>query len=118
MKYIKKFEIINSEPESGDYILANFKFNNIIWSNYIANNIGIFIQKKMLDFELRYVTKYYIDDEIYNTYFKGYKERKKLLSIENDKRYINVHLKKEEIIAFSKDKKDIEKLIAANKYNL
>lgn len=107
MKHLKTYEIIkNNDPQIEDYVIcrvlyiSNDKLKNLL--NFIENNIGLIVGLDTSSYNTRFVVEYdNIPKEIKN-YFKS-----------------NVFFfSKEEIVKWSKSKKDLEIYIDANKYNL
>lgn len=104
MKYIKKFENLNIEPEVGDYIIANSKYASSKLQKFFLTNIGEIINISMGEGnKLLYNTDYDPDmvesaDVIldYNSWF----------------------FTTDEILHISKNKEDLEEILASKKYNL
>jgi len=106
MKYIKKFENLTEGPEYGDYAifyyddLAEYAYHaklNSERKKFINSNVGMVINvsnKENLWIEIQY------DEEI-----PTYNNNKILLTKDN-------------MIAYSKDKDELEARLSANKYNL
>ena len=117
MKYLKTYENL-SEPQIGDYVLANFKFDDIEWANYINQNIGELLKIKNDGIFKPYRVKYYVDDDAYKKFFEGDEEEEDLIKFENDKRYIIMKFDISDIKVFSPNKEDLEMLLASKKYNL
>lgn len=98
MKYIKKFENLNDEPQIGDYVLVNPKNKNLEWLKNIVGKIKLI-------------------SEIYQ---RGI--MKKQYEIEFDTKERNIFngrpiwvFNLDEIIHYSKNKEELENI---NKYNL
>ena len=103
MKYIKKYEYLQDDPQVGDYVICNeiggMDRNNKL-DNFIKSNIGQIIN---IDF----------DDSIpYDIEYK--------IPIEYDEHFVsNCRIMyRDEIIHFSPNKEDLEPYINAIKYNL
>jgi hypothetical protein len=123
MKHLKSYENLNlNKLKPGNYIIAKFEFSNTVWSDFIDNNIGIYIEKtkayrdrKFVDI---YLTKYYLTDDIYNSYFKNVPDRVELLDFENGKKIIIMQFQKKHIIYYSKDINNTKAFLTAKKYNI
>jgi len=96
MKYLKKFEINENNPEIGDYIICDGEYTDEEFSNHINNNIGILLVIGPLSCEIFYPD--YID--------KNYTNGKPY--------YINYN----DILFWSKDKKELEIILKSRKFNL
>jgi len=93
MKYIKTFERINYYiPEKGDYVICG---GNNTWDSkfakFISNNIGVLINHLPNQYRIDYD---YIDP--YSIYLTNRKD----------------------ILYWSSDKKELEEILQANKFNL
>jgi len=104
MKYLKTFENIENVPQVGDWIIAKDAFDIDIVNDYLNNNIGL-VYKKTYSNNDQYVKYFNIPTEIKH-YFKD--------GDNNDTMFIS----KKEIFAFSSNKKELESILAAKKYNL
>ena len=103
MKYLKEYEDNKNKPEVGDYVIINNgEFNNRPNSviEYITTHIGQITSKN----GKRYIVEFNNPPILHSSYDN---------SIKN-----GWGLSIEEIDFFSKDKKDLEHILAANKYNL
>jgi hypothetical protein len=101
MRYLKTYEENSNEPQVGDYVICNFISNHIgkINCNFISNHIGKIIMKKKHNF---YPYNVFYENAP-NIYFGISK---------------TIVANRNNIIHFSKIKKDLEVYIDANKYNL
>jgi len=124
MKYLKKYEEIEeatylSEAQIGDYVICYDEtfidhydpYVDKIMNEFLENNVGKIIdynsEKYHYDHNIRYIVKYQdIPEEIekYFVYNNG------IRSVRGFRR--------KEILYSSKDKEELEILIATNKYNL
>jgi len=104
MKYLKRFENIN-EPEVGDYVICFDSVNGKIGelNIFLSNNIGIFID-----------TEYTVKGYPYLVKFKNIPNNLGMYT-EDDSCMMFM---KDEIVHFSKNKKDLDIYIDQNKYNL
>ena len=109
MKYIKKFEEINNVvgPKIGDYVLCNEKPNNyndldIFLSNNVGNLIEI-INNPVYPYKVTY-------DNIPNNLKSGG------FIVKNSKFFRLFG--KDELKYWSEDKKELEAILAGNKYNI
>ena len=117
MKYLKRFEDINSEPELGDYVICSeFPDNDydIYYEidKFLIDNVGRYVKNIEDDDDLSqdycYIIEYeYVPEHLFK-YFPFEKGVKNRCRRENRKC----------IIDFSKDKEELEAKISANKYNL
>ena len=101
MKHIKTYENLN-EPQIGDYVICGnpgISEDNIIY-DFIINNIGKLVNITNDDPPIYYVHYNNIPSKLSNNILPGEPFRKK------------------SITAWSKYKKEIETIIAANKYNI
>lgn len=101
MKHIKSFESLNT-PQIGDYVL--YKKNNseiIDIYDFLNNNIGQYIGDKNHLMVIKYDN---IPFEIEQNYFNKTKN--------------TINLNPRDIIEFSPNKKDLELILKAKKYNL
>ena len=103
MKYLKTFEEINiGEIEIGDYVSVKL---DEIWSdiiNYLNGKIGIV--KKINSGDPKYLVEF---EEDFPNYFSN---------ITDHDREITFY--EREIEYFSKNKKELESILIANKYNI
>ena len=93
MKYIKSFEKLNYwKPDKGDYVICGGEnTSNIKFSEFIPNHIGILVNHLSNQYRIDYD---YIDpDTIYLTNLK-------------------------DILYWSSDKKELEEILIANKFNI
>jgi len=104
MKHIKVYDNLdNNEPEEGDYVICKEHSLNKYFVLFLENNIGKII--KINDY--RYFITYDNIPEECNDYFMLY--------------FCNFKTRdffKSEIKYWSKNKKDLEIILQANKYNL
>lgn len=116
MNHIKEFENIN-EPKIGDYVISDFNFYNQDWKNYIDNKIGVVKSVRAgTKRRIQYIiTKYEIENYIFENWSK--KEKKCIKKI-NGKNYIDMYFELSEIKYLSSNKKELEAILFANKYNL
>jgi hypothetical protein len=100
MKYIKTFESKNKTPEVGDYVICEDDFGNEIITNFISSTAGK-IKKKL---------KGNLDSHTYLVYY----ENAPNIGFRNSCREMTL----KDIIHFSKNKEDLEAILAAKKYNM
>ena len=109
MKYIKKYDDVNySKPEVGDYILikSGSKFEDV--ENFIDYNIGKIV--KLNEFLVHVVYKDV--PSIIRSYFLD-----NIYDFSDEYEYLyDFYLWK--IVAFSKNKEDLELILNSNKYNM
>lgn len=110
MKYIKSYENIQEEPQVGDYIIMHtitiepnaFKFINNNIGQILTIEPGLSQNKKLLSIAYDNVpaeiTEWFNWDSFIMKYVKRFSDRF--------------------IVAFSKNKEDLEHIIDAKKYNL
>jgi hypothetical protein len=98
MKYIKSYENINSEPQIGDYAIANSIYCFSKTQNFFKNTIGKIVEIKSELYKIEYD-----DDDIPDN-----------ISLDDN----SFNFKKYEIIFFSSNKKDVDAFLYSNKYNL
>lgn len=106
MKYLKKYEKNDNVPQVGDYVICEEEYLNdkyIKLYQFIKNNIGIIYKYNPNEYE--YVVEYKNIPSDLNLYFQHYKKGCRIMG-------------KKEIIAWSKNKKDLEIELISNKYNL
>jgi len=120
MKYLKLFEEIEKDDlQIGDFIIANFLYDNdIVWQNYINNNIGEFIGKINIEKEIRHGVRYFIDDKIYNEAFYN-SEDDRFIYIINNEKYITMKFERKTIRKAALEEIEqykTEKIL--NKYNI
>jgi len=125
MKHIKQYEIINqyknkktqNEPKFGDYVICdedyedfNSKFHDDNFKKVIQiirNNIGQCIKRELDMYYIKYDNDILNNTENLTSYFS------------HDGSGLNIRrMNKFEIIYWSNNKKDLEPIIQANKYNL
>jgi len=114
MNHIEEFENIN-DPKIGDYVISDFKFYNQEWKNYIDNKIGVVKRVRADGLHQYIITTYEIENYIFENWSK--KEKKCIKKI-NGKNYIDMYFELSEIKYLSSNKKDLEAILLANKYNL
>ena len=119
MKYIKEFES-KTELKVGDYIIGYFNFQKFpVWAELISNSVGKVIKlgekTHREEFTIPGIhAKYILDDNMYRIL-----SDKDLVKIDkNNNRYIIMKLDKEDVVAFSKYKRDMIAMLNAKKYNL
>ena len=98
----------------GTYIITKIYEDDDGWNNYINNQIGKVICSSTDD---AYEVKYYVDDFIYDKFFKTEMD-KKCIKLEYDKKIIEMRITQSEIKYWSDNKDDLEIILAANKYNI
>lgn len=113
----KIFESINV-LEIGDYVICNVSVNSEItnsfykkeqnYKEFIRNNIGQYVKN-----EPEYTFSYLISYEYIPNEFKGF-----IIKVDEFPNLQIVAVEKDEILVYSKNKKDLEIKLAANKYNL
>ena len=101
MKHIKLFEDLQNIPEVGDYVIANSKYTDEDSQNFFLNNIGKVIRNREIDELKRFV------EVEYNNVPKN-------ILVDNN----NWLFLLDEILYWSKDKNELETLLASKKYNL
>ena len=110
MKYIKKFENINT-PEIGDYIICDVdqsRFQDLyeFLKSHIGKVIAIFVSNE--PYHVRFdVNREDLEASISNYHKRIYKGKKLTISFHPN-----------EVKYFSKNKKDLELKINSDKYNL
>lgn len=125
MKHLKEFKSIkDDEPQIGDYVICheNSHSPNSMLNTYLSENIGKILYKRYADLAKNTIlfskkttdTNIYLYDAQYdyntipkNLYNKFVSEDHNIMSFY-----------KEEILHYSSNKKDLELIIDANKYNL
>jgi len=102
MKHLKTYEMIEEEPQIGDWVVCKDQSPAIPdkEADFISSNIGKISKFNGSDTYFHYIV-YYKDSEN-NRYFVGH-ERK---------------MNRKEIIYHSKNKEDCEAFLAMNRYNL
>ena len=122
MKYIKQYEVVRNQPKVGDYILAKLDPNDDeeidhSFSKYIEKNIGQIIKRVISDIRREDGTKKFL-------YHIKYKD---ITNNDYDSTYCRSSdypsndvflLWRSEITHWSKNKEELEYIIAANQYNL
>ena len=109
MKYLKTYETLNEslDPEIGDYVICKEEgaFNSIF--DFTSNNIGKFVEFEEVDYShAHYIIAYEnVPKKIADYFING--------SINRGRR-----MYRHEIKYWSKDKKELEIILTANKYNL
>jgi len=96
MKYIKTFENSTNLPKIGDYVIVNPIYFGMWAINIVRSSIGQIVNIEFVNEyskELKYTVAYGLE-------YKG------------------ILVYQQEIIAFSKNKEELEPYIIANKYNL
>ena len=120
MKYIKKIESMSETTDKlrvGDYVIADFEFDyNPIWGEYISNTIGKAIRVGEKTYKDTIMSpgihvKYPIGSKIYNIIAHKTLVKKD----KNGKMYIIMAFNPEQILYFSKNKKELEAMLAAKK---
>jgi len=117
MKYLKRFEDINSEPELGDYVICSeFPENEYdqiyIVEQFLSKNVGRYV-KNIEDYNDLVQDYYYIIeyDNVPEHLFRYFPFEK---DVKNRCRRQN----RGAIIDFSKDKEELEARREGNKYNI
>ena len=113
MKHLKSFENNNQEPEVGDYVICEDCVSlEEEFKNFMCNNIGLIVE---INPNTNYpYTLYY--ENIPDNIIDGFS-----CVLNNNYEYDYKCLRamsREEIIHFSKNKEDLETILASNKYNL
>jgi hypothetical protein len=117
MKYIKTYENIIKEPQIGDYVIIDYEFPDKEWTQYITNSIGqIIITSNNRSSDL--LIRFYVTKQVYDNFVKINGDKYNSFNIENNNIYINIRLLKNRIKYISKNKEELEIILAANKYNL
>lgn len=110
MKYIQIYENYNKTPKIGDYILVNVDFKGNEYQNFVNNNVGkiknIKLSKNIPNERLATVEYRNIPDSILYR-FDGYDLSKNVTQIVVD-----------DIIEWSKTKKEMQVMLSGKKYNL
>lgn len=102
MKYVKSFETTQNMPQVGDYVICiDYTFITKATRKFLENNIG------------KIISYYKGAANPYEVIFNNPPSK----SIDFDSKGIRC-FKREEILHFNKDKKKVEMLLIANKYNL
>lgn len=114
MKYIKTYEEINDNiPQVGDYVILNddstFDNDDMNYLNFIKTSIGYIFKKPNVKFS--YIKYDNIPDNIkdyfqYSDYSEGLKVGNCILANDSNIQY------------WSKNKRELEPLLNAKKYNL
>ena len=112
---ITKFKIFESvnigEPEIGDYVICEEEsINNTDVKNYTENNIGKIVDNLFYGGDCNFLVKYNID-------FKTTKFRKERFQLDFHPEGCRI-MKNEEIEYWSKDKEQLEAILAIKKYNV
>lgn len=109
MKYIKTFEKINvNKPKAGDYVICGGEYSsNMNFINHIKNSIGLVTSIDKNSYEKLFIIKYDYD---YNQFD---------LEIEYNENKMDLYTTRiNDIKYWSKNKEELELILAANKYNL
>lgn len=129
MRYIKKFENFENQPEIGDYVICDiyngflnyyrypedYKFppESINLMKYTRNKVG-----KIIDYNpkesFQYIIKYDISEKILNKF--RYRRNKRMNKVENNEQFFPVNV--EDILFFSKDKELCKAYLVSKKFNL
>ena len=114
MKYLKTFEKVNDKLKIDDYVICHEKLYNSDdgIQNFINNNIGKFVKKveERTIADNAYGIEYDdIPEDLLNNFDLDWRE--------NPRKPIR-WMKRKEIKCWSKDKKELERKITENKYNL
>ena len=108
----KIFESINEQPQIGDYVIVDNSDEddgeNNIW-NYFNNSVGKFID--IVDYTKSHVIEYTLTEDLYKKYMPYIMHKNKNNTITS-----NFELK--QIKYWSKNKEELEVLLASKKYNL
>lgn len=107
MKYIKKFENLQTEPQIGDYVICKeifFSEKKEELNNFLKNNIGKYINYETSKPDFPYEVEYENIPEIIKKNNFG----------DDNCRYFT----RDEILYFSSNEDDFESYIISNKYNL
>ena len=118
MKHLKTFENIN-EPQVGDYVICYEDTIDYNLKSFISNNIGtiykinkIYVNKNK-NLECPYIIEYE-NEKIPNNISISFS----IFDDSNIAKRNKRNMREEEIIFFSKYKKDVEAYMQANKYNI
>jgi len=105
MKYIKTFESKNKTPEVGDYVICSeiASTDTRETTDFIENNIGQIIQDDDDIYKIKYINPPLTGDFLH-------------VSIDDPLRYRWAI--RNRILHFSKNKEDLEAILAAEKFNL
>ena len=119
MKYLKTYESKNNDVKINDYVIINFNFRSKIWSEYVNNHIGKITNTKSKSLFKQYQAIYEIDDYIFETYFKNDAESDiDCVQYDGDNKYIIMNFNRSDILYHSKNKKELEAVMLARKFNL
>jgi len=117
MRYIKNYEKLNiKKPKVGDYVLLNIKkkYNNDIYnlcSDYENNHIGIVIDVHKDGYNIKY---YNVPDNIKKALFHTIN----ISYYDPDDYYYDINISIDDIGYWSKNKKELEMILATNKFNI
>ena len=132
MKYLKTYESLNV-PEIGDYVICKdntvLHHNNQHYKNstnlqfldFISTHVGQIVK---IDVSHEFFVRYDDDPPINLMDYAFYEKNRSIIwDIKSAKiiydKYTNItSFKKEEILYWSKDKKEVEAMIEGDKYNL
>ena len=98
MKHIKLFENYNNTPEVGDFVVANWDKFKDSYQDFLLSNIGE-------------ISKVYYNDE----YEVLYDSTSLPSEFNSDNKFL---FPEDQILYWSRNKKDCEKYLATKKYNL
>lgn len=111
MKHIKLYENFNELPEIGDYVLVDITDANKEYQNFINDNIGRIIFINNPDDWILYLEYENIPKNIRHMFSHSAPGKQNLTS------YVTV-LHVNDIKHFSKNKENLEAILASKKYNL
>lgn len=103
MKYLKRYEEIDRQPEAGDYVVCEDRFSKTL-NYYLSENIGRIlikdhIAKGVFNIEYNDNMTYYINYQYFN--------------LKNRRTF-----RRDEIIFFSENRQDCEAFLNSKKYNI
>lgn len=111
MKYIKLYENLEEKPKIDDYILVNTSYINIQYQAFLNNTIG-----KITNL---HPTLGKSPGGFVSVEYKNIPSKDILYIFKTDNLEINnTVIPVKDIIYFSKNKKDVEAILASKKYNL
>ena len=128
MRYLKCYESIKNEPEIGDWVICKYCKSWTPWNQegatYIGESIGRIVAPptepkdgRGIRVTLSYINQGYYYVEYYNVP-KNKNIRNIFWNINDFNTGYNILVDRKNILAFSKNKEELDIIIAANKYNL
>ena len=106
-------QTINTKPKEGDYVIINADTNSPRLNDYIKNNIGKIISIYQ-DKDPNYNKFNLVPPDIIKVIYTNIPEEMRSWFIGDFFQLFNIH----QVVASSKNKKELETILAANKYNL